>query len=496
MRLKLKLIRSADPALPVGKTWDVGAESLSLGRSGENDIKLDDPERRISRQHASINPAAGEYRLLDLSGNGTFLNGTVIGGGNSVPIGNDDQFDIGPYRFQVEFDTDDISLPGLALDDFDADERRNSPLFDDLKPPRSSSRGRVPSPDLGGRTDFSVGGGAGPGLLGDDVFDDDTPVHDPFDPAATPADPGRGIAEAMNVPVSKGADALADEPAQIPQGYVPTEWNFEAPPAPAPEPVAVAERDSGDVACEVEKPAARAPRRRRRPAAPASETAAPAASSQRAPAGADDLTALLAFLRGAGLAPEDATVSEAPLDQLERAGQVFRCMVDGMLDLLRTRNQTKNALRMSRTMIADAGNNPLKFAPTADDALLQLLGRARPGFLTAEEAVREALDDQRNHEVAFLAGVREAFPALIQYLDPQAFARDRGHAIEAGVLRGGGFARARAWQEYVAWFESEVGRLDDGLPPVWRERLVDAYERVTTTAKYRNDPPSRRGKRR
>ncbi len=507
MPLKIKVIRSADPDLHIGKTWEIGGEPLSFGRGADNDIKLTDPERSISRHHATLAPESGGYRLLDFSSNGTFVNGAVIGGGKSVPLGDRDQFDVGPYGFEVELDTDDISLRGLDLsaNQYGGDARGRRE-FDSLMPAHAASQPGVAPLSENDPLDFSPPGAKRPGpeLLGGDVFDGGSgaaAADAPRGQVVTQPHPDRGIGEAMKLPVR-------DTPAQphqttapeIPSDFSLTEWPAADGPVVAPEPpTPAAVRASQPIPDEeFEPPPPPSPPLRPRLArepAPLASHAQSAESPRPSAAGADDVAALLVFLRGAGLSPDNATLGETPLEQLERAGQIFRGVIEGVLDLLRTRNETKNALRMSRTLIADSGNNPLKLAPNVDEALVQLLGGPRPGYLTAEDAVREAFDDQRNHEVAFLAGIREAFPALIEYLDPQAFARGRGQATEASVFRGGPLVRSRAWQEYVAWFDSEVARLDDGLPPVWRERLVDVYERVTATARHRNQRPNRRDRR-
>jgi pSer/pThr/pTyr-binding forkhead associated (FHA) protein len=60
-----------------GKSYPVRAAGLGIGRSGENEVRLDD--QLSSRRHARIECWVGEWVVVDLdSTNGTYLNGRPI----------------------------------------------------------------------------------------------------------------------------------------------------------------------------------------------------------------------------------------------------------------------------------------------------------------------------------------------------------------------------------------------------------------------------------
>lgn len=74
----------------------------SIGRGEGNTLILPDPERRISRIHASITFQGGRYVLHDRgSATSVQVNGRVIGQGNECPIGEGDELIIGGYTLGV-----------------------------------------------------------------------------------------------------------------------------------------------------------------------------------------------------------------------------------------------------------------------------------------------------------------------------------------------------------------------------------------------------------
>lgn len=62
------------------------------------------------------------------------------------------------------------------------------------------------------------------------------------------------------------------------------------------------------------------------------------------------------------------------------AAELLLASIDGMLQALRNRADSKNDLRLPVTTMTLAGNNPLKFSPTAKAALEYLLAPRAGGF--------------------------------------------------------------------------------------------------------------------
>ena len=75
-----------------GDTVNVGSQTLTIGRSPDNDIVIDDPT--VSRHHARVTVADGKYRIEDLGSNsGTRVDGSniesdLLNPGASIKLGN------------------------------------------------------------------------------------------------------------------------------------------------------------------------------------------------------------------------------------------------------------------------------------------------------------------------------------------------------------------------------------------------------------------------
>ncbi len=83
-----------------GREYSVGAQPLSLGRDAGSDVVVDGSE--VSRQHAEIRTDPDGYILIDVSVNGTYVNGERIGKthllarADVIRIGNDE------FRFYAD----------------------------------------------------------------------------------------------------------------------------------------------------------------------------------------------------------------------------------------------------------------------------------------------------------------------------------------------------------------------------------------------------------
>jgi pSer/pThr/pTyr-binding forkhead associated (FHA) protein len=82
-----------------GEIFALGFEPVSIGRHGDNDIILPDPQ--VSRHHAEIVMQGGRWVVSDLgSANGTFVNGQQVAGPHVLNHG--DLLRVGQTQFQVE----------------------------------------------------------------------------------------------------------------------------------------------------------------------------------------------------------------------------------------------------------------------------------------------------------------------------------------------------------------------------------------------------------
>ncbi len=84
-----------------GKRLVVGSGGVTIGRSRQCDIVIDDPN--VSRQHAEVRPRGGSWVLTDLgSTNGCVLNGRRIDHSEVVQPGDEIEIGTSVIRFEVE----------------------------------------------------------------------------------------------------------------------------------------------------------------------------------------------------------------------------------------------------------------------------------------------------------------------------------------------------------------------------------------------------------
>src|SRR4029077_15322070 len=183
-----------------------------------------------------------------------------------------------------------------------------------------------------------------------------------------------------------------------------------SPPVAKPEPVVRPEP--------VMKPRPEAPPPLPRPSAPAAPVTQPVSVG---PASPQDQALLRAFLQGAGISGLQSK-SLTP-ETMEAIGKLLREAVHGTLDLLRARGLTKSEMRADVTMTMAQDNNPLKFSPTVEAALTQLLSSQVHGFMPPLRAMKDAYDDLRAHQLGFLAGMRAALEEVLARFAPPELAK-------------------------------------------------------------------------
>lgn len=299
-------------------------------------------------------------------------------------------------------------------------------------PPRSAARVAAPADDPFADSlapDASPGGPVPAAPLDLDALTGPPPPEAPSAPAKRPT-PGvdaqarrRAIepspADSQTLRFPAPATGPSSGPIFIRPADIPTPA---APPAPAIEPAADPESKSAASPAGTppvtESPSVSAPVLATPPAAAEAPIAAPAAvarpapppASPSAPAQLGDLSALLA---GAGL-PGAAVTPELTRD----LGRILRVVVEGLMDVLQSRQRIKEEFGMQQTVFRPSDNNPLKFSANLDDALHNLFVKRNAAYLGSVDAFSDAFDDLRDHQLAVLAGLRVAFDAMLAEFDP------------------------------------------------------------------------------
>ena len=361
-------VSGPDARKRVGRTV-ISPSGGSIGRLPENSLVLDDPH--VSSRHALIHCVDGVYYLEDKSRNGISINTpeNCLEKGSRYPLNRGDRIFIEPYEITVSLTspsgdaepTDPFGLGSSARSTPTSESNIASISMNSEFDQQSVHRGK----DL-------IEGLVGP--LPRQIVDARA-AHD-LERKSALDDHIRPPA-----PVRVSRPPLESSGAQIP-----AEWNDSGVISPAPVP-----------------PVTPPPRQDPNLAKPAAPSPSPAVES--------DLAAVLA---AAGL--QDVRVTP---ELAENFGEILRVVVTGVMDILQARQQTKDELGMPVTTFRRADNNPLKFSANVEDALHNLLVKRNAAYLGPVAAFEDAFDDLRDHQMAVLAGVRQAFAAMLTRVRPR-----------------------------------------------------------------------------
>jgi len=427
--LKLVMIRCPDNVAPERR--EVRGGEFSIGRGKDNQWVVADPDRHLSKKHCQFVYGVGEWEVQDHSTNGTFLNqaGDPIGKGASQKLRNGDRVKFGLYEIEVIIDEEEA-----------AREQDNFLAHHDPSPSRSDVR---PYQDARLPSSSSMLDAPNTPILPAD-----------FDPLAPNPEPFSGPTDSDHAPALQSAFRPPG-----PVAIIPDDWDVDLPAAaPRPQPA----RQPQDEPPPEEAAPAPAKRERRAPA----PTAAPPAEAP------DNAAVVEAFLRGAGLS--DAKLPD-PEKTLERIGAALRAGVSGLRQTLMARASIKDEFRIEQTMIRPSGNNPLKFSLDDDDALATLLGLGRRGSMPPDEAIAEAFEDLRLHELATISAMQEAVRVLLAQFDPEIIEQKAG---------GGGLQihpaqkKAKAWEAFGQLHRSVIQALSDDFDSVFGKAFARAYEQA------------------
>ncbi|AUY34554.1 type VI secretion system-associated FHA domain protein TagH [Pseudomonas sp. PONIH3] len=193
-----------------------------------------------------------------------------------------------------------------------------------------------------------------------------------------------------------------------------------------------------------------------------------------AAASADSDALLQAFLRGAGIEHLRIDAVDAAA-QMEAIGRSYRLMVEGLIDVLRARSSLKGEFRMQQTTIAPVQNNPLKFAPNADEALLLLLREGNQAFMAPDQAVRDSFDDLRAHQLAVMAGIEAALKHLLKRFEPARLEERLAPAAGLAKLFGGS-RQAHCWQQFTELYSQISREAEDDFQDLFGREFSRAYE--------------------
>ena len=382
----------------------------SIGRSEDCDWVLGAPG--VSRIHAMVRCLNGIYFIEDRSTNGMLLNGAPLPKGEPSALKDGDRLQIDTFEISVQ-----VRAPGQAA----------------AEAPAAPAPAMAHAPLAGDPLDFGLSdllAPAAPPAAGASLIPDAGAVGGDLDPLSFLDAP-------YATPVAEPAPL---QPAPVPSwNHTPGSADHFRPPVTDVQRQAQVLPENWDLTMGDFAP-------RAEPAAPAAPSIAPPlAASPSMPA---------------------ATALPAELEQ------ILHIVADGVMDVLRARAEIKNTFRLPVTIIQRSENNPLKFAPTADEAVQRILAPAGPAFLSGSAAFQDAFEDIRCHQMAMLAGVRAAFESLLVHFNPDRFE----HEADGGAKRAAFGGKGRYWDRYREHFEELMGNPDECFRRLFGDEFARAYE--------------------
>jgi FHA domain-containing protein len=502
----------------------------SIGRASTNQLVLPDPERGISRVAAQVVYRNGAFAIIDRGSNPIRHNGQALGSGREIPLAPGDLVGIGGYELRASAGAANMAVAsdpfagllgpatpatarGAAIADplanlgmatrssvpAAAPEVQGIPSDWDPFATQPSPLGKPGAPTHRDALGLDIGGaapaalvpglslpsapptsldqlfGLGPSRGGDPLSNSllDAPMAQPN--MAADADPQRSLGMAPRATAASQSDHLPDlQRAFIP----PTAFNLTGPVSRPPAAAAPLSWDTGASAAAPPAPLpvvalpsdSPAPAMvDRSPLLAAAPTARPAGVAESEGVGA----ALLEALRR-GLSVPTLELPALTPELMELIGQVLREAVRGTVDLLRARSAVKQELRAHVTTIVAKSNNPLKFSPNGEVALQHLLAPPARGFIAAAPAMRDAYDDLRAHQFAFVAGMQAVVEDALQRFDPAALeARIGDRSLLHSLLPAS--RNARLWELFVEHYARIRNDAADDFNTLFGQAFLDAY---------------------
>lgn len=450
MAIRLKIISDHHRQLGENSSRVFGVNGGYVGRAPDNDWVLPDPRRVISGHHFEIEYRSGAFWLRDTSTNGVFVNGSDEPAFEQerVELHDGDRLRVGDYEIAVIVDDRIDFLPGQT------DEHSASKHLDD---------------DIGHMLDLDS-------LLA---------------PRQEPASGEQTLGPAADIGVKVSSDMkralkLAANPALLDDSAAARK------PAAAPEP----RQDSTQAVSEdwhlgtrrldrdlIPEAVNRLGAEGKRKSAGGRTRQAATPFHQQAATWTDLNSAVQAFCRGAGIDPSLLS-SEAQSVLPLMAGQLLREAVVGLSDIAQSRAQSLGMTAQSQSGMS----NPLRSSSSVNHALQRLFESHGRLFGGPVDAMRDVLQEIKEHESAMATAQRAGLLALLEQLSPANVA-DQFERGRARTVQPGQDPKARYWDHYAEFYRMLTQQnATEGVPRPFTDEYAREYARAR--AEQRAKKPS------
>jgi len=497
MPIEITIIKSPENVncSDTSRTFSEGGGSL--GRGPDNTWILDDPDKYMSSMHAQIGFENGQYILVDVSTNGTFINGSAepLGSGNKINLAEGDRFVISDYEFIVNFrgthnaNADLLSQP-TGQGPFSAmnipenkgiGDATGGSLFSQnslFAPPPASNY--VPLPNAMPGFDMEE---TDPLAALDKASANNNPSPVQNDPFTSNSMANHG--EAMN-------DAIDWPNSNIESGMIPDNWNddesldtpvaaehiaptFENAPDHLPnnrfsnmEALAKLENEYLALENENKKLITEVARLKEYIKKQNASDKIGREGEKRAISAMDKT-----LIEALGFSEKNLGENEM-LEISETVGMLVRETMEGMMRVLSFRKKIKEEFRINVTTIQPVENNPLKFSANIDDAMENMFIKKNNAYKEPIEAVREGFQGIAEHQVAILAGMQAAFRGMLERFDPDTLEKRFEKYKKSSLIQLG--KKRKNWESYKAYHTELTENLDNSFQYLFGYDFVQAYE--------------------
>lgn len=424
-----------------------GTRGIDIGRDQYLDWTLPDPNRFISGKHCEIRWRDGDFWLHDVSTNGTFLYGAD--GRLKAPhkLRDGDRFLIGHYIILTNIS----GQPAEAVSEADRAGGSAPPDYANLWDPVGEAAPPIEARQLKAARDLHP--------VKPDFLDWAVDLQPPRQGQASPPPASSAWSEPSR---SDDADWAKSTPKPVPPEPVPA-----AVPTPR-RPVWVTGEPQGPWAA---PPASEIQKSRPLPSANENSDSRDNALVHGDNSG-DDLVRLIA--RAAGL-PDNAFAAQNPTQFAEEMGRLLRLLTENMRQLLEARQQAKRLARSSsQTTVQALDNNPLKFAPTTDEAMRIMFGPPTKSYLGATSAVAQGFDDVKAHQVKTFSAMQHALKRLMDEFTPDEI--EKASTLSRGVF-GRGPNKAACWDTFATRWKATTRGQEDGMLNTFMQYFAEYYDR-------------------
>ena len=180
-----------------------------------------------------------------------------------------------------------------------------------------------------------------------------------------------------------------------------------------------------------------------------------------------------AFLEGLGV---DVDIPALSPTFMRLVGELMRESTRGTVELLHARSVQKRGMRAEDTIESQVReNNGLKFSADVEAGLRHLFGPPMRGFMAPVPSVRNAFDDLRAHQIAFLAGMRAALDGVLKRFAPASLEPKLSSGSRLSQLVPA-MRKAQLWELFQALYGEISREAEDDFHSLFGKEFLRAYE--------------------